>query len=252
MNYKRIYDQLIKSAKNRSTPAGYSKKYRRCGYDIHHIIAKSLGGTDAPQNLVYLTYKEHYVAHHLLAKYAGDKMRYAFFRMSHNAKKYRVTASQMSDARKLKSLTLFTKETRKKMSEWQIIPVVGFNLTTGEKITILGGRKEMNRLGFNPSHIHECCSGKLFKSQGYVWFRKNKSDLMSESDIQNAIMSANMSQKKPELIKPLIMKCIKTKRETILNGGIGEAIEMGYNKGHVSSCCNGKRKTHKGFYWRFI
>lgn len=63
---------------------------------------------------------------------------------------------------------------------------------------------------------------------------------------------ANISQKKTELIKPLIMKCIKTERETILNGGIAEAVEMGYNKGHVSSCCNGKRKTHKGFYWRFV
>ena len=252
MNYKRIYDQMIKFAQRRDRPDGYSKKYRLYGHDIHHIIPKSLGGTDDAENLVYLTYKEHYVAHHLLAKYAGDKMRYAFFQMSHNTKKYKATSSQMSDARKLKSLTKFTEESRKKMSEWKIKPVVGFNLKTGEKLAISGGQQEMKRMGFNSGHIHECCSGKLAKSQGYVWFRKEVADSMNEYDIESAIKTASISQKKTDIIKPVVMKCIKTEKETILYGGIGEAAAMGYNRGHVSSCCNGKRKTHKGVYWRYL
>lgn len=26
----------------------------------------------------------------------------------------------------------------------------------------------------------------------------------------------------------------------------------GYNNAHISSCCNGKRKTHGGFIWRYL
>lgn len=35
-------------------------------YEKHHIIPRSLGGTDHPSNLVMLTPKEHYIAHLLL------------------------------------------------------------------------------------------------------------------------------------------------------------------------------------------
>ena len=32
---------------------------------------------------------------------------------------------------------------------------------------------------------------------------------------------------------------------------ISEASRNGFNLRHISSCCNGKRKTHKGFLWSF-
>lgn len=31
-----------------------------------------------------------------------------------------------------------------------------------------------------------------------------------------------------------------------------EAGRNGFNQGNVSSCCNGKKKTHKGFEWKYI
>ena len=58
MNYQRIYDSLISNAQSRKETSGYT--------EIHHIHPKSLGGTDDEDNLVTLTAKEHYVAHHLL------------------------------------------------------------------------------------------------------------------------------------------------------------------------------------------
>lgn len=30
-----------------------------------------------------------------------------------------------------------------------------------------------------------------------------------------------------------------------------EAVRMGFHQGHISSCCNGLLKTHKGLYWSF-
>lgn len=59
MNYKKIYDNLIFRGKNRILKEGK---------EIHHIIPRCLGGDDSPENLVDLTYEEHYLAHQLLVK----------------------------------------------------------------------------------------------------------------------------------------------------------------------------------------
>lgn len=60
MIYSRIYDSLIVNAKARKSPSGYT--------EIHHILPRSLGGSNDHDNLVTLTAKEHYIAHHLLYK----------------------------------------------------------------------------------------------------------------------------------------------------------------------------------------
>ena len=33
---------------------------------------------------------------------------------------------------------------------------------------------------------------------------------------------------------------------------IKEAGIQGFNQGHISECCNGKRKKHKGFEWKYL
>ena len=58
MNYIKIYEQLIKNAECRNKPNCYLEK--------HHIIPKSDGGSNENDNLVYLTAKEHFIAHKLL------------------------------------------------------------------------------------------------------------------------------------------------------------------------------------------
>ena len=57
MNYQQIYNQLIVRAQNRILE-GYKER--------HHIIPRCLGGTDVKDNLVYLTAREHFIAHKLL------------------------------------------------------------------------------------------------------------------------------------------------------------------------------------------
>lgn len=56
--YSKWYAKLIEKAKNRSKPEGYT--------ECHHIIPRSFGGNNTPENLVDLTAKEHFVAHLLL------------------------------------------------------------------------------------------------------------------------------------------------------------------------------------------
>lgn len=102
--YTKWYFKLIENAKNRSNVEIYMEK--------HHIIPKSLGGTDY-ENIVLLTAKEHFVAHHLLTKMVENKndkgkMWSAFFLMhvGHDGKRpmfsrtYEISRIQMATHKK--------------------------------------------------------------------------------------------------------------------------------------------------------
>lgn len=62
MNYQKIYDALVQ--KRKENPL--NKKIQYC--ESHHIIPRSLGGTDELDNIVNFTAREHYVAHKILVK----------------------------------------------------------------------------------------------------------------------------------------------------------------------------------------
>lgn len=69
--YTHLYYKIISLAKIRD-----HKKQPRDGYQTHHIIPKSLGGSNDKSNLVVLTYKEHRVCHRLLIGMTQGNARY--------------------------------------------------------------------------------------------------------------------------------------------------------------------------------
>ena len=73
MNYSKIYQDFISSRKL-SNPQGYTER--------HHIVPKSLGGSNHSHNIVKLLPEDHMFAHLLLAKIHGGKMYQALFLMS--------------------------------------------------------------------------------------------------------------------------------------------------------------------------
>lgn len=84
MNYKQNYNDYLAYVKtlNRSKNEGTY-------YEEHHIIPRSLGGSDEASNKVLLTSREHYLAHYLLMKIYEEntdgsyrKMVYAFMCMN--------------------------------------------------------------------------------------------------------------------------------------------------------------------------
>jgi ribosomal protein L9 len=83
--YTRVYNNIVERAKSR-TISGYTEN--------HHIIPRSLGGTDTANNLVSLTAKEHYMCHLLLPKMLEGESKYkmlcAILRMAHSNQKQRV------------------------------------------------------------------------------------------------------------------------------------------------------------------
>jgi hypothetical protein len=59
VNYQKVYNAIVEN-RQRNLPSGYVEK--------HHILPKSLGGDDSPQNIVKLTAREHFICHLLLTK----------------------------------------------------------------------------------------------------------------------------------------------------------------------------------------
>ena len=96
-HYWQRYKKLIAYCRARKLKAKYT--------EMHHIMPKSLGGSDAEQNLIKLSAREHYIAHWILAKCFTKKthkrkMQYAFWAMVTTHKQQRkLTARQFDRAR---------------------------------------------------------------------------------------------------------------------------------------------------------
>lgn len=83
--YTNIYFNIIKSAQIRDLLSGYSEK--------HHIIPKSLGGSNKKDNLVILTAREHFICHWLLTKMVLGQDKYKMWN-AFSCMLYRETDSQ--------------------------------------------------------------------------------------------------------------------------------------------------------------
>lgn len=103
--YKAAYDRLVARAVGR--------KHEKGVHERHHIVPRSLGGSNEKSNIVCLTYREHFLAHWLLIKIlTGDdlkKMQHALFRITHksNTLDSRIISGwQYETARKAKAIAI--------------------------------------------------------------------------------------------------------------------------------------------------
>lgn len=127
MNYQWHYDQLVETRKKRKREVG---KY----YERHHILPVSLGGNNEDGNLVYLTAREHFIAHWLLWRiYRNRSMAMAFFGMckysSSNQKRIYISGRMYNEAKEARSLLGNSIETRKKCSDSRIAHEIRWQMT---------------------------------------------------------------------------------------------------------------------------
>ena len=101
MNYENIYNIIILRA---------GARQKEQGLENHHIIPRSCGGSNAKDNTVFLTTREHFICHRLLVKiYKNNvlyrkKMIYALWWMAktrNNVNGYRVTSRMYAATRAL-------------------------------------------------------------------------------------------------------------------------------------------------------
>lgn len=81
------------------------------GSQRHHILPRCLGGKDEESNLIYLTFKEHFTAHRLLAEEnPGDyKLSYALWRMANSRENCTPEEYEYARSRYQKSVSIHLK-----------------------------------------------------------------------------------------------------------------------------------------------
>lgn len=105
MDYSRIYRELMASGSKEKFPLSHG----------HHIIPKHIGGTDDEWNFVFLTVRQHALAHRLLWKRDGrwqDKL--AWQGLSNMIEQDELIRQVQSNTNKGK---VVSEETRKKISD---------------------------------------------------------------------------------------------------------------------------------------
>lgn len=110
MNYKQVYVNLIESRRGRQKEVSVQ-------YERHHINPRCFGGSNRKENIVYLTYREHFIAHRLLVKFTTGKrkgkMVYALCRLctiNNESQQYRIKYSRQFSKIKQQSYKLLCGE----------------------------------------------------------------------------------------------------------------------------------------------
>jgi hypothetical protein len=227
-NYKDIHlKRYIKFIKSR--PERNLKKEK--GFHIHHIIPKSLNGSENKENKIKLTYREHFIAHLILWKCCSGKMAEAFFLMNQN----KIVTN--------KYIKLNSKQ---------------YSILTEECSNI----KSINSKGKNNPNF-----GKKH-SEEIIYKMKNNRKPKEEGNYKKGENHYNYGKKIPEEIRKKISKAIKEKykileikpnkkgvilleKKEFFDSVTEAAIKYNLSKANISYCCINVNKTCGGYHWMF-
>ena len=124
------------------------------------------------------------------------------------------------------------------IQKWYFVHKVIYEAVTGEPIPS----------GFEINHIDEDKTNNNFTNLNLLTHKENMNFGTRNSRAGKAISKANTNN-------PKISKSVGAYRNNelvMLFPSTQEASRQGFNKGNISECCNGKRKTHKGYEWKYI
>lgn len=203
MNYQKIYDAIIFKRQNVNR-----LRKQECYCESHHIIPKSLGGTNQLQNLVNLLPREHYICHRLLVKimlqkFGKDsieyfKMIHALIRMS-NYKKYK-------NFRTSRIYEIIRKDFIYAVAHNASITNKGKKLSEKRKLQNKidsSNRRWMCNIQMNESHFVKYEEIDNYLANGFIFGR-----IIDQSGSKNPIHKHNFSKK----------ECvIRSKRRALLN-----------------------------------
>jgi hypothetical protein len=244
MNYEKHYNNLIETRKNRPLIDG---EY----YENHHIIPRSMGGTNDKENLIKLTAREHFIAHWLLWRiHRNHVMARAFFLMasgiSSTGKRMVYSSIAYSEAKHAKSLAVSalnriikkghikSEETLKKISD----ALKGKSKSEEHKKKIGDALK-----GKNKSEEHKKKLSEAFK--GYDWssyHERNKSISEKNSGDNNGrSLSVNQYDENMNFIQSF--GNLKS-AHSFVNSIIDKQISFSTFKRRIDS-----NKIISGFYW---
>ena len=243
--FKEKYDLLIEAAKNRPI---IENEY----YETHHIIPKSLGGSNDKSNLVQLTPEEHYLAHYYLWKFTNTlQMANAFWFMCIH-KGHTLTKEEYGELRR--QAAKFSAERQKK-------PVYCLELDK-EFDSCKEATKFVTGSSKNSQYIGQVCNKK--HKSAFIWkdnlkyhwcwleekeeFKKHKEELLYEEAHKQEIINKNISKaKKGVKVSGTEIYCVEANKAF---KSLVEAAEFcnGHTEYLKAAAMNGK--PYHNYHWR--
>ena len=245
--YKVWHDNIIAKGKNRVL-TGYQEK--------HHIIPKSLGGSNKKDNLVALTPKEHFIIHILLCKFTVGKSRLKMLNALHAmmffttkrrgyktssriAHKLRIESLQFIKGNKFNVGRIPSKETRLKISQ----ATKGLKRTEETKAKMSKYRKGLKLSESTKQKI----ANSLLGEKSYWFGRTHKQstiELMSKKakGRKNALGTKHPKEFGDKIAKRMLgnkitlgMICVNKNGKTkmINKNKLQDYLTMGYSKGKI-------------------
>ncbi len=257
---RRTYDRLMERAKGRV--------YDSFIYDNHHILPKSLGGSNDITNLAVLTHKEHFLAHWVLTRITTGSdqvsMLFALNRMSQGSKNNRnriisgwqyalarlarVEAARrmMVDrfakpgAREAQSKALFDYFSKPGSCEnhSRIMKIVR-NTDEARETHRQASLRHYEKPGAREAHKAAHNTDTALKN-----YSESKRRYYAQPGAREAHKAAHREK---------TGRCVENTTLNIRFGSISEAAEyFGLNATSIGNCCAGRYKSSGGYAWRYI
>lgn len=103
--------------------------------------------------------------------------------------------------------------------------------------------KAQNKYNTNGDSIRACCMNKNKTAYGYIWMFKDDYEKYG-INLEN--------YKRGNKSKKVAMCDIKTKDIIKIYNSAREASVDGFNYRNISQVCKGQKKSHKGYFWKFV
>jgi len=248
------YEEFIQSILNTRGRFACGEEY----HEKHHILPHSMGGTDGTNNLIDLYAREHFIAHKLLAEENkdNDKLIYAWWAMAHwenpeTQERYRLTSEEYEYI-------------KKEFSNMMSVRMSGENSyfygkdVRGEKNPHYGiphteeTKKLLSKMAMG-REVSQETRDKISKSLKLLkrtpWNKNKRISPEHKQKISNTLKNSESFQKKKKKIFQFDLDGNFIKEWN----SISEASSiLNISNGHISQCCNNKRKQAGGYMWKFI
>ena len=250
MDYLKVYQRFIADRRSKEAALIASGEYT----ERHHVVPKSLGGTNESDNIIRLTAGDHFFAHLCLAKSYGEGQWAGVFAMAHlHSSKHRKKKLAAISKRRFVQLArvntgkanakrLKGKPYREDSSRCEVLEIYNVD-----------GRKEVGpaveisaKTGLSQSSISNLKSKKSGKTySGWYMFeeemiRSNNAKVASGKKSATLVAGSNAKA----------VRCIDTGK--VFPNREVAAAHVGVSSGrNITSVCMGKRERVAGYRWEY-
>ena len=242
MNYERIYSEFIADRRAKEADLIASGEYK----ERHHIVPRSMGGSDDAENLIALTAGDHYFAHLCLAKWHGGNQWAGVWAMS-------ALKSRGREVKKYSRRKMVAVARKKSLGENNPSKMPHVKLLRKIQLTENNPMWGVDRSGENnPMFGVKLCGSK----NGMFGKSMSDAEKAKRSKMYLGSNNPNYGRKLSAIAKQKISSATSV---AVVNLDTGDrfdrvsdaALFVNRSVAAVSSCLVGKSKTCAGYRWAY-